>query len=124
MAEIDFVNKTFGEWEVLSRVGTDRYNCKCTECGNSRDIRGYYLKTSPPKCKHNDIVGKHFGKLEVVEKLQDGMVRCKCSCGNPVLKTVHRRYLQNGTTTSCGCDRVGRKSNSNTAGNNKSREDA
>lgn len=105
MAAVDFINKTFNDWKVLGKVGTDLYKCKCLVCGFERDIRGYYLKTSPPKCKHNDILHKVFGELEVVEKLDNGMVRCKCSCGAE--KIVHRRYLQNGVTTSCGHTKTG-----------------
>ena len=110
MAEIEFLGKTFGDWKVLSKCGTDKYTCICTTCGVNKDIRGYYLKTSPPKCKHNDILGKTFGKLTVVAKLDNGMVKCMCSCGNTEPKIVHRRYLQNGTTTSCGCTAIGKTS--------------
>lgn len=110
MAEKDFLEKQFNEWYVIERVGTDLYKCKCVECGEEKEIRGYYLKNKPPKsvCKKNDILHKHFGELEVIEKLDNGMVKCRCYCKN--IKIVHRRYLQNGTVTSCGHDKVGETS--------------
>lgn len=117
MAEIDFLGKTFGDWEVMSKSGTDLYKCQCVYCGYIKDIRGYNLKTKPPKCKHDDklnirkqteVLNKTFGELTVIELLADGFVRCQCSCGK--VKTVHRRYLLNGTTTSCGHDKIGKTS--------------
>jgi len=54
-----------------------------------------------------DLTGKRFGKLLVVgfDRYEDGASwwRCTCDCGGS--KTVNRKYLKNGHTTSCGCMR-------------------
>lgn len=95
-------------WQISEILGADWYNVTCTKCGLQRKMRGYYLKRKPPECieckKEKDIIGKTFGKLTVVEKLDKGFVKCRCECGN--IKVVHRRYLQDGTTTSCGCNNI------------------
>lgn len=49
------------------------------------------------------FVGAKFGKLTVVEKGRP-KVLCRCDCG--ARKMVHSVSLYNGSSKSCGCDRV------------------
>lgn len=54
-----------------------------------------------------DLTGKRFGKLTVVafDRYENGSSwwLCRCDCGGE--KVVNRKYLMNGHTWSCGCER-------------------
>ena len=59
----------------------------------------------------NGLTGMRFGKLTVIKQVPnpDGNKNkrtywlCKCDCGNE--KAVWVKYLNNGSTKSCGCSR-------------------
>lgn len=62
-----------------------------------------------------DHTGERFGSLIAVERLpkyKNGVTyyRCKCDCGNETI--VHQSGLTNGKTTSCGCYRKNKLTNS------------
>lgn len=118
----DFINKKFGEFEVLSfsrknDKGVKLYNCKCS-CGNIVEVNCYNLKNGASTncgCKRNNklstmarknIIGKKFGKLTVIKEIgvnNNGKVThlCKCDCGNEIIATTGS--LTSGHTISCGC---------------------
>ena len=66
-----------------------------------------------------DLTGQRFGKLIVLKQVEDkikpngvheAMWNCKCDCGNEC--NVRGATLKNGDTTSCGCYRKERVSQS------------
>lgn len=61
--------------------------------------------------KFIDMTGQKIGKWTVLERAQNGAAGgtrwlCRCDCGT--LKSVAGGTLRNGTSSSCGCDRVER----------------
>ena len=105
------IGSKFGEWEVLSKIDTNKVNCKCS-CGIERAVlvrslvdgkSSFCNKPSRHNIKmHNfvDITGKVYGNLTVINYLNNGYWLCECSCGNK--KEVKGRYLRSGEVTSCG----------------------
>ena len=122
---IDLTGQVFGRLTVLQetpnsqRTGHAAYwDCLC-ECGNIISVAGYHLRRgSVRSCgciKQTDITGKQFGKLTALyrdnefsqqHKYKHSFWKCKCECGNETL--VFLGHLQNGHTTSCGCDKASR----------------
>lgn len=127
----DLRGKTFGNLQPLEIVGIkNRYaiwNCKCTLCGNTREVSAKYLtqkeitmckecakKVAAEQRKKNkkesfyndmDISDMEFGFWKVLEKADfingTQMWKCRCKCGKEkdvsVYNLVHARSL------SCGC---------------------
>lgn len=58
--------------------------------------------------KFIDLSGKRYGKLVVLERAENRgkhtMWKCKCDCGNYTIAGAYE--IKNGTTKSCGCQRV------------------
>ena len=58
-----------------------------------------------------DLTRQRFGKLSVIERVENlygaPAWRCKCDCGNE--KVIGGGNLRNGYTTSCGCQRLGKR---------------
>lgn len=115
----DIVGKKFNKLTVIKYVGIEKkrhssvhkYLCQC-ECGNTKIVNRGNLKNGHAySCgcvrknfNHNDIVGKHFGDWLVLEwagrRHGNQYYRCRCECG--AIQEVDRRYLLNGSSTSCG----------------------
>lgn len=58
-----------------------------------------------------DLTGKIFGKWQVLYRTENNernktMWVCRCSCENQTVKPVVQASLKNGTSTSCGCERL------------------
>lgn len=57
--------------------------------------------------RQDEMIGRRFGKLvvEAFDRYEGGFSfwRCRCDCGGE--KVVNRKYLMNGHTFSCGCQR-------------------
>ena len=115
---LDLTNQKFGKLTALYPNGTDNnrsiiWHCKC-ECGNECDVSSHDLiqnHTTSCGCNIiNNLKDKRFGKL-IVKKdsgLRDpnnGAIiwECQCDCGNTI--NVLSKFLLNGTTTHCGCER-------------------
>lgn len=125
----DLSNKTYGDWTVLTFVGTNKnrqaiWHCKCT-CGEEQDVLATYLKTGKSRhCKQcgnknkqnsfyknlyykENLLNQKFGKLTVIEetsqrnKNKEILWRCLCDCGGE--KNVSTSDLKRGYVTSCGC---------------------
>lgn len=63
------------------------------------------------RAQAKDSIGKRYGFLTVIEiaGVQDGnsLASARCDCGKLTIKPLHR--LKSGRTTSCGCQKRGRK---------------
>lgn len=58
-----------------------------------------------------NLAGQTFGKWEVLyrtvnDNANKTMWVCRCSCKEQTIKAVSARTLKNGTSTSCGCERL------------------
>ena len=131
----NFINKIFGEWQVLYRSDVENnrpyWVCKCS-CGNYGNIKGSELKggtsTQCTECQHlkaqKDYTGMKFNKLIVLNDREQrngkSYVKCLCECGNTTW--VSTGNLMSGEVKSCGClsheyhgqpleDLIGRKFN-------------
>lgn len=51
-----------------------------------------------------DLTGKQFGKWTVLEYVGKSKWKCRCACGTE--KEVYSQSLRNGTSTSCGCNKI------------------
>lgn len=126
---MDLSGKKFGKLTVVKRVEDyispsgnhlTQWLCKC-DCGNYKIAKTSYLMNgTTDNCgcttfykksvsKTHDLSGKRFGKLTVIKRegtSKSGKATwlCKCDCGNEVVAIG--RYLENGTTKSCGCMRI------------------
>lgn len=106
MAKTDEYNGyIFGDWEVLSRVDSKKVRCRCTICGNEKDIAIYSLEHGDTKrCnahKSEIKIGTKFGDWEVLGKSKEpGKLICRCSCNT--VKNVSKARLLEGRTKSCG----------------------
>lgn len=118
----NLIGQKFGRLLVLEKGKKDKaqhqyYICKC-DCGNICEINSDNLRRGLTKscgCLHSeithkntfkDITGQKFGKLTAINyEIKNSKVywKCKCDCGNEIL--VFLGHLQNGHTTSCGCDK-------------------
>ena len=113
----NIANKSFGQWTVLSRAGTEgkpghlvsTWLCECS-CGRQRIVSGHSLKNDRSKscglCSPTVSPDDVFGRLTVIELAGRGKHRhlrwkCRCECGRET--TVTSTYLTGGDTKSCGC---------------------
>lgn len=114
--KIIFTGQTINEWYVgdyTIEKGTTKYKCTCTECGLVRVIRGSNLKNGKtPTCRHKEPtkpimnpLGMKYGQWEIIDYVGKSVVVVRCSCGET--REIHLRYLRDGTSTSCGHDKVG-----------------
>lgn len=106
----DLTGSMYGYWKVIGYTGNKKWLCKCTLCGDTKDIDSQALKRGLTyKCKkcagldkRIDLSNKTFGKWEVLKPSDKaGYMTCKCSCGN--IKDVHGASLRYGLSLSCGC---------------------
>lgn len=126
------IGQRFGKLVVTDIYGKTRsreniYILRC-DCGNMVIRRKFDIVHDPNPCPNcgcikaekarTDIIGKMFGHLEVIEFDHDEkckpnnklFFKCLChNCGN--YKVVEKRYLLDGTTTHCGCDKKPRPAN-------------
>ncbi|MCI6867820.1 MAG: transcriptional regulator [Lachnospiraceae bacterium] len=115
----DLTGLHFGKLTVLrksgkkAKDGNPLWLCQC-DCGNTIETTKRRLitgNTSSCGCGRKPPlkawIGKRFGKLTVLSyvRKENGfhIWHCKCDCGNFV--DVRQSNLQNGWTTSCGCQR-------------------
>jgi hypothetical protein len=52
--KLKLVGQTLGVWEVLREqpaLGSSRFWCRCTQCGEERSLNGPDLKARPPVCR-------------------------------------------------------------------------
>lgn len=65
-----------------------------------------------------DLTGQKFGRLTVIKRAETDKSRsfyiCKCECGKE--RIVQASHLKLGHTTSCGCSRIRRITNSDKRG--------
>ncbi|WP_311080979.1 hypothetical protein [Paenibacillus polymyxa] len=120
---IDLADERYGRLTVIKeaeRKGyTRRWVCQC-DCDNIVTVAMSNLRTGhTTSCgcvqsemasatNYKDLSGQVFGKLTVIERSQkkakDRKVKwiCKCECGEQAV--VSSQHLQDGSTTSCGCN--------------------
>ena len=105
----------YGTWEVCATEFINRRtlaHCKCTICGENRDIRLDVLMSNPPYCKcspkNTDYSGMRKSGFVIVSKNDDGTYLCKCDCGSTFTTTIAkiRRDIN-----SCGCKKANPSSN-------------
>lgn len=121
--KINMIGQRFGRLVVLEEIPYEQRSekdqpawlCQC-DCGNTYIASGYHLRrgdiNSCGCIKRIDITGNKYGKLTAIarddefsknHKFKHSYWHCKCECGNDV--TIYLGHLQNGHTTSCGCDK-------------------
>ena len=121
--KINMIGQRFGRLVVLEEIPYEQrtekdqpaWLCQC-DCGNTYIASGYHLRrgdiNSCGCIKRIDITGNKYGKLTAIarddefsknHKFKHSYWHCKCECGNDV--TIYLGHLQNGHTTSCGCDK-------------------
>ena len=90
--------------EPSAKNGDARWLCEC-DCGNTRIVRGKFLKSGTidccTQCNYEDFTGSHVGKLEVIKRIEDKIAKngqrviqwlCKCECGEVVVRvSAHLR---------------------------------
>lgn len=113
----EWLNKTFGEWTVISEKGekSNTVLCKCS-CGEIRSVyKSHLSRGSSTSCgnnvKHQKIIkdnltGKKFNHLLVLGRdwnAKDKSPRwiCQCDCGN--IKSILGNHLKRQKIQSCGC---------------------
>ena len=108
-------------WTVIKYLNNSKWECQC-DCSNQTiravngsDLRsghskscGCYKAEQTAKRMAKDITNQKYGKLTALypteQRQQTNIVwHCKCDCGNEI--DVSLLYLQNGHTSSCGCQR-------------------
>ena len=124
----DLTGQRFGKLVVTERTnecdnwGNTLWSCRC-DCGNTHLLPGFALtsgntkscgcyRANAGKPAHNfiDLTGQRFGKLVALRpERRNGKIKwvCKCDCGNT--HEVQSRYLRNGVSTHCGCEKVSKK---------------
>ncbi len=75
----------------------------------------FTIVPKPKQSSFIDLEGQTFGMLTVLgylgtNKRRDATWLCRCECG--LLKVAVRRYLRDGITTSCGCQKAIKVGNS------------
>jgi hypothetical protein len=124
--KIDMLGKRFGRLVVIKELPVElrtekdhvSWLCQC-DCGNTCVVTGYHLRRGDiASCgclKRLDITNQKYGKLTALyrdeefsnrHKYRHSFWKCKCDCGNEI--SVYLGHLQNGHTTSCGCDKSSR----------------
>lgn len=97
------VGKTIGEWEILERIDSTYYKCRCS-CGNIRKVSAWNLKTGRSKscgeCKFDNLTGQVFNEWTVLEYVGNSYYKCRCSCG--AIRNIRRNDLKLGKSKSCG----------------------
>lgn len=117
---VDLVGKRFNRLTVTSYAGANKWkqslwHCLC-DCGKTTTVCvGKIKRTKSCGCSKGDstrldLTGHVYGRLTVVcldDYTKNAGVRwkCNCNCGNTVSATTDN--LRTGSTTSCGCARVG-----------------
>ena len=120
--KIDLTGQQFGKWTVIEEIperknGKIYWRCKC-ECGNEKNVYGYWLRKGISKscgCLQKEIASKthlinltqqKFGNLTVLQKAGnientgEAIWKCQCDCGKIIFVPGYRlRAGQN----SCGC---------------------
>jgi len=103
----DLTGKQIHEWTVLKYIGNNYYECKCS-CGVIKNIRSDALKNGKSKsCGHiqiDNIKGQTFNEWTAIEYAGNGYWKCRCSCGK--IKNVLAQNLKNGSSKSCGHNRI------------------
>lgn len=118
----DLTGKRFGKLVVTGFAGygqngrqrVSMWECRC-DCGSTCTVQGYLLQNGRRKScgcirySSKDLIGKRFGKLLVIQEDTNNQttlrkVICQCDCGKE--KSIATRDLKSGRVTSCGCDRV------------------
>lgn len=126
---IDLTGQDFGYWHVIeraeSRGGRAYWLCKCTACGNSKEVAGAHLRGGRStncgcvrmekmrQASIKDETGKIYGFLyvnrmateeEKPRKDKEGIYwNCTCQkCGRENV-IIFGDYLRKGETKSCGC---------------------
>lgn len=128
---IDLTGQDFGYWHVIKRIenrtksGHTRWLCKCTACGNEKEVDGGHLRSGRTtncgciriqkmrQANIKDRTGQVYGFLyvnriatleEYPRKDKQGTYwNCTClKCGRKNV-IVWGDYLQKGDTKSCGC---------------------
>lgn len=104
----EWLNKTFGEWTVISKEGEKPNSvlCKCS-CGEIRSVYKSHLMTGLSKsCGNNvkyqriirdNLIGKRFNHLLVLNRDWDTKNKyprwiCQCDCGN--IKSISGKHLK------------------------------
>lgn len=111
----DLTGRRFGELEVLSYAGKQRWNIRCS-CGVEKDITAYQLKKGgQTDCGHvqrqkvfdatEQLVGEKIYLLTVlrIERPEKGaaIAVCACACGNEY--RAEAAQISFGAIKSCGC---------------------
>lgn len=128
----DLTGEKFGRWYVegisYKRKGEYFWKCKC-ECGTIKNIRTSSLTSGNSKScgcmarektsirmKENykpkpiiNMVGGKYGLLTVLEMCKHNVGEdvewlCRCECGKTIV--AKGKYLRNGSTTHCGCNKT------------------
>lgn len=116
---------TFGRltvFDTYKRNGRTICRCRCA-CGNKKDVDYGNLTSGRQKscgCLQdenrrrreslNDLTGKTFGDMYVLRRTENEVdekgkthvrYECLCKCGN--VKSIRKRNLLSGNSTTCGC---------------------
>lgn len=111
----DLTGTRFGDLEVVSYAGKQRWNVRCS-CGAEKDITAYQLKKGgQTDCGHvqrekifnatEQLVGEKIYLLTVlrIERPEKGaaIAVCECACGNEY--RAEAAQISFGAIKSCGC---------------------
>lgn len=132
---IDLTGQKFNKWTVIERAENKNkavcWLCEC-ECGTRKIVRAQHLKSGNSKscgCLQKEVAkdlckklgqnnsqkleGKVFGSWTVLkdsgERRSNGGIiwTCQCKCGT--IKNIENRYLTEGISKNCGCERINSK---------------
>lgn len=116
MRKIDLTNQIFGEWQPLYYAGNKKWHCKCLHdgCNVERDVSTQSLisgrstscgnHSTVSKQTFIDITNMQFHELKALKYLGNRQWLCECSCGKQII--ADSRKLRNGSTKSCGHDKI------------------
>ncbi|MCB1712190.1 MAG: HNH endonuclease [Candidatus Riesia sp.] len=105
----------FKDWEIIEEVESKgklrKFLCKCLQCENNYEIWLNHLRDENrsfccKSCAYGDLTGGKFGRLFVIKKHSQNKngawkYLCKCDCDRDTIVTGNN--LTSGLTTSCGC---------------------
>jgi len=105
----------FGHWEIIKFDHINKHRvkyflCKCDVCGRIKPVRAIDLingiSTSCSKKCSSSLIGQKFGKWTVLKRdtSRPRYYICKCECGK--VKSVFGGSLKQGTSRSCGCEKI------------------